>query len=161
MFSFGGGRSRLTAAVSVLSAACSTLVVRRFVDACAAWQSCRMLKQAVHVMLVHRQLMSVGPRCTLACVRDTTCGHRLMSVDLSSFCNINAVRAYTPIDSLGGSTSTFWPYGPKADHCWLYNNLKSFSYTYSYWLSTVCISVYKYINDELLVVAKLFLSYFV
>jgi len=81
MFSVGGGRSRSTAAVSALSAACSMLVVRpqrrlgrRFVDECAARQSCHVSKRAMHIVLVHRRLVSAGPRCTVACVRDAICG---------------------------------------------------------------------------------------
>ena len=71
-----------TAAASALSADCSMLAVQRQKKPClevcfdvsAARQGRQMTKHAVQIEQVHRQLMSVRPRCRPACVQEATCG---------------------------------------------------------------------------------------
>jgi len=122
MFSVDGGRSRSTAAVSALSAACSMLVVRpqrrlgrRFVDECAARQSCHVSKRAMHIVLVHRRLVSAGPRCTVACVRDAICGTASTTcigfsvrLEASATLGVPESHIFTGIYSVTDSCSAEW-----------------------------------------------------
>ena len=79
LFSVGDEKYWSTAAAAAVSAACSMLAVRRqrkhcrrFVDVSAARRGRQTTKHAVQIERVHRQLMSVSPMCTSACVEEAT-----------------------------------------------------------------------------------------